>query len=149
MSKARAWLPVVLSALILVACEKGTNDAPPPPKTAQDAPLSDTLLQQRAEMAITLVEANLGNLQESGGYQEWTPEKAATQLVHLMDTVQTSGSGEPQTHNASFTYVKDTPTGPWQAVIKADDAQSSIIVSAYGTDTATPLLSKTITVSRY
>jgi hypothetical protein len=149
MSKACTLLTVILSALVLVACEKETSDAPPPPKTAQDAPLSDALLQQRAEMAITMVEANLGNLQDGGGYQEWTPEKAATQLVQLMTSAQAPEPGYPQTHNAQFTYVKDAVTGPWQVVIEADDAQSSIIVSAYGTDTATPLLSKTITVSRY
>jgi hypothetical protein len=148
MLKAHILLTVILTALVLVACEKGTNDAPPA-KTAQDIPLSDALLHQRAEMAITMVEANLGNLQDGGGYQEWTPEKAATQLVQLMNTAQTPEPSVPKTQNVQFTYVKDTVTDPWQVVIKADDAQSSIIVSAYGTDTAAPLLSKTITVSRY
>lgn len=141
-------LAATLSMLVLAACDKGSGDTPPAKATPVSS-LPATFMQQRALLAVTMVEANLGAMQDGGGYQEWTPEKAAEKLVATMNAAETPEAGEPQSHNGQFTYVRDEVTGPWQVVIAVSDEQTGIVVSAYGADVATPLVSKTIAVSRY
>ena len=101
-------------------------------------------------MAIMMVESNLGSMQDGGGYQSWTAEKAAAQLVPLMNAAQAPGPDEPEEYKRlapRFTYVADRATGPWQVVIRVEG--SNLKVEAYGSDTSKPIEQKLIPVSRY
>lgn len=140
-----AWL---LLASGISACQKSSDDAAPSAGAPASA-LPAQLARQQAQIALEMVEADLGAMQDGGGYQEWTAEKAIEQLVPLLNAAQAPEPGEPPIPGPRFTYVKDAATGPWQVVIKLDEAQTGIAAAAYGTDTATPLATKAIAVSRY
>lgn len=142
-----AW---VLLAAAISACQKSSDDAAPSAGApAGTLPLPAQLMRQQAQMALDMVEADLGAMQDGGGYQEWTAEKAVKQLVPLLNAAQAPEPGEPSVPGRKFTYVKDAATGPWQVVIRLDEAQTGIVAAAYGSDTATPLATKAIAVSRY
>lgn len=137
-----AMLVSVLLAAGIAACQKSSDNAPA-------AGMAANLIQRQAQIALDMVEADLGAMQDGGGYQAWSAQKAIDELVPALNAALLPEPGEPPIPGPHFTYVKDTATGPWQVVIKLDDAQTGIVAAAYGSNTATPLATKSIAVSRY
>lgn len=107
--------------------------------------------QRRLVHAVTILEANVSNVQGSGGYQMWTATKMADTLVRLSKTADAHIPGEPRVKNRmpAITYVKGHVTKPWQIVLIPDDKSKKILVKAYGDDIKKPAITKEIPVSTY
>lgn len=143
--------PTALILLAALACTLpacGKKDPPQaPPAKAQAVPANAAAERNKAFLAVESVRANLGALQDGGGYQSWTAETAAAKLVTLMNAAQAPGPDMPQASGQGFTYVADKVTAPWQVVIRADG--KSLVVAAYGSNIDQALEERTFEVSRY
>lgn len=109
------------------------------------------LQQKRLSYAVMMVRSNVGNLQDSGGYQMWTASKMVDALIRLSKTAGAHVPGEPRIKKQSpeITYVKGKVTKPWQIVLIPDDIAKKIIVKAYGRDMKKPAVVREIPVSSY
>jgi hypothetical protein len=134
--KKAATVSVAVSCLtVLTACGNSEQIA----QARRELEASKAHLERhQAVMAVEMVTANYGMIR-AGGYQSWTAEKAAAQLLSVMRSTKAPGH--------AFTYVRDTVTGPWQVVLKTDG--DDLKVAAYGSSTAQPVEERTITVRRY
>ena len=137
-TKATTMAVAVSCLTVLTAC--GSGDRPDIAQARQEFDRSKADLERHhAVMAVEFVTANYGLIRDGGGYQSWTAQKAAAQLLPMMKSSQAPGQ--------KFTYVSDAVTGPWQVVIRAEG--DALKVAAYGSSTAQPVEERTITVRRY
>lgn len=150
------FITVSCLAILCAACSRSSDHTAAAKAAAQPAGAGGTLpanlLTKHVQMELELLSALMDSIQGGGGYQEWTPEKAADKLVEIAGSASApvpEEGGAQQTSKPRFTYVRNQVTGPWQIVIKVDDDQKGLVAAAYGMDTATPLATKAIPVSRF
>lgn len=145
---------ISLFSILLTAC----GDSPPPKNTK---PIKQTvsthskglaiLQQKRLSYAVIMVRANVGNLQNSGGYQMWSANKMVDALIRLSKTSGAHVPGEPRVKKQSpeISYVKGKVTKPWQIVLIPNDRAKKIVVKAYGGDISKPAIVREVPVSTY
>lgn len=134
-------------SLLLIGCGQDSADTKqqkkPTPKS--DRQVGAQLLSRDLKMAVIFIEANVGNIQDGGGYQMWTASKMVDKLMKLHKP-DNSNTGSQKSR---ISYVKDKVHKPWQVVLIPDDANKQIIVKAYGDNINKPVITKKIHISTY
>lgn len=141
---------LLLLAMAFLSLGTGCGKREPPPATDADAALTAAMpdyITRQAMMAVETVESTLGGMQDGGGYQSWTAEKAHGQIVPLLNAAMAPLPGEPRTPGPKFKYVDHAATAPWQVSVEVEG--EALLVKAYGSDVQKPLYQKTIRVSTY
>jgi len=106
--------------------------------------------QLRLERAVMAVEGTFSSMTDAG-YIEWTPTKAAIELVRTMTAAEKLTPEEAKEFGlraspAPTRYVIGKPTGPWQVVLLPDEAHKLVRVEGYGADVERPLIVRQIAV---
>ncbi len=139
------YTPIVLLLLVLMAsvalCNKSPRQNVIPPE----------LVKREVLLAVEGVRATWGGMQDGGGYQSWTPEKAVEKLLPLLNSASEPVEGEPQHigFGGKIRYVRDEVTGPWQVVLIANNKKSIIRIEGYGPDISEPVYSNEIAVPKW
>ena len=145
MKRASALALSLAFGVIAVSCGRSSS---------RDDALSEMateVMKQEIIRSVEVVDATLGSMQDGGGYQSWTPEKAVEKLVPLLNSANAPGEGEPDLPRSSskIRYVRDRVTASWQIVLIPDDKQKIIRVEGYGPDTTKAVYTKKIAVSEW
>ena len=142
-------IPPMLIVASLLSLQNCSRRQPPEVAQApnQTAQLKPDLEHRQALLAVESVAANLDALQGGAGYQSWTAEKAAEQLIILLNSAQIPNPDSPKTLGPTFVYVANQVSAPWQGVIKVDG--DALQVEAYGSNTLEPVEKRRIPVNRY
>lgn len=142
----------VIFCLIFGIVSCGSDQKPEDEKSdSRIAPLQQ-LDKIQLQNAVTMVQINLRNMQDGGGYQSWTPTKAVDKLVPLLNSAVSAlpqNSDNPTTAAKVITYVKNKVVHAWQVVLIPLDDDSLILIKAYGKDTINPLIEQKIKVNKY
>lgn len=107
--------------------------------------------QRRLSHAVMMVRTNVGNIQESGGYQIWTATKMVRALIRLSEMADAHVPGEPRVKQGTpnITYVKHKVSKPWEIVLIPYDKEKKIVVKAYGKVMSKPAIIREIRLSPY
>jgi hypothetical protein len=114
--------------------------------------LGQHLLSRELQMAVVMIESNVHNIQDGGGYQMWTASKMVDKLLILNQVAHANPDNRQNSMPSSMpriSYVKDKVKKPWQVVLVPDDHNKQIIIKAYGNDINHPVITRAVHVSTY
>ena len=106
---------------------------------------------RQIKMAVHNVEMTLGSMQDGGGYQSWTPDKAVMALVSILNATLELMPGEPQLPGAAgrIRNVSDKVTEAFQIRLIPFNDMGVIRIEGYATDISQPVYTKEIKVPEW
>jgi len=120
-------------------------------KTSKEIVGFSNVERMQIQRAVNMVEMTLGDVQDGGGYQSWTPAKAVEELVPLLNATLAPMPGEQPLPGIAgkIRYVRGRVTGPWQILLIPVNARKVIRIEGYGRNIKKPVYTKEIRVSTF
>lgn len=108
-------------------------------------------MDRKLRTAVILLIANIGNIQNGGGYQSWTATKMTDKVLKLSKSANAPSPGMPKAKRLGpeITYTKGKVSQSWQIVLIPNDRAKKIKIKAYGNSTKKPIIEREVHVSTY